>query len=354
MEQQAINTNRRLKIICTFAVTIAGIAFAAVLVKTGKKPESKIARPKLPSVEVQIAEVTRHTYRIQSQGTALPRTSIRLVSEVSGKVVSVAGSFDTGQLVAKDEVLLKIDTRDYELALTQAEAQVAQAELQLQMEVKEADVVRREWQLLNQGEPTGLQAREPQLANARAALQAARASEERAKRNLDRCEIRAPFAGMVARANIRPGQFAALATPLGELFATDIAEVRLPLISSDLSFIDLPRTGVKVALEQAPEVSLSIQTGDRRSEWLGHIMRSEETLDPVNRMVYVVAQVTDPYGLASGNPAPLRSGTFVRASIEGRTQENVIVLPRQALRGKNRVWIVSEKSTLQELSLIHI
>ena len=130
MEQQAINTNRRLKIICTFAVTIAGIAFAAVLVKTGKKPESKIARPKLPSVEVQIAEVTRHTYRIQSQGTALPRTSIQLVSEVSGKVVSVAGSFDTGQLVAKDEVLLKIDTRDYELALTQAEAQVAQAELQ--------------------------------------------------------------------------------------------------------------------------------------------------------------------------------------------------------------------------------
>ena len=348
MEQQAINTNRRLKIICTFAVTIAGMAFAAVLLKTGKKPESKIARPKLPSVEVQIAEVTRHTYRIQSQGTALPRTSIQLVSEVSGKVVSVAGSFDTGQLVAKDEVLLKIDTRDYELALTQAEAQVAQAELQLQMEVKEADVVRREWQLLNQGEPTGLQAREPQLANARAALQAARASEERAKRNLDRCEIRAPCAGMVARANIRPGQFAALATPLGELFATDIAEVRLPLISSDLSFIDLPRTGVKVALEQAPEVSLSIQTGDRRSEWLGHIMRSEETLDPVNRMVYVVAQVTDPYGLASGTPSPLRSGTFVRASIKGRTQENVIVLPRQALRGKNRVWIVSEKSTLQE------
>jgi len=351
MEQQAINTNRRLKIICTFAVTIVGIAFAAVLVKTGKKPESKIARPKLPSVEVQIAEVTRHTYRIQSQGTALPRTSIRLVSEVSGKVVSVAGSFDTGQLVAKDEVLLKIDTRDYELALTQAEAQVAQAELQLQMEVKEADVVRREWQLLNQDEPTGLQAREPQLANARAALQAARASEERAKRNLKRCEIRAPFAGMVASASIRPGQFAALATPLGELFATDIAEVRLPLISSDLSYIDLPRTGTKVALGQAPKVSLSAEAGDRRTEWLGHIVRSEETLDPVNRMVYLVAQVTDPYGLASGNPKPLRSGTFVRASIEGRTQENVIVLPRQALRGKDRVWIVSDKNTLQFRSI---
>ena len=354
MEQQATNPNRRLKIISTFAVGIIGIVLAVVLAKSAKKPESQIPQPKLPAVEVQIAEATRHTYRIQSQGTALPRTSIRLVSEVSGKVVSVAESFDVGQIFAKGDVLLKIDARDYELALAQARSQVAQAQLRLQMEVKEADVVRREWQLLNQGEPTGLQAREPQLASARAALEAALAAEEAAKRNLDRCEIRAPFDGMVARAGVRPGQFAALATPLGELFATDVAEVRLPLIASDLSFIDLPRPGAKVALGQAPKVTLSARAGERRTEWLGHIMRSEETVDPMNRMVYVVAQVVDPYGLAKRDGAPLRSGTFVRASIEGRTQENVIVLPRQALRGKDRVWIAdpvwieSETSTLQE------
>ena len=348
MEQQATNPNRRLKIISTFAVAIIGIAFAIMLAKSAKKPESQIPQPKLPAVEVQIAEATRHTYRIQSQGTALPRTSIRLVSEVSGKVVSVAKSFDVGQIFTKGDVLLKIDARDYELALAQARSQVAQAQLRLQMEVKEADVVRREWELLNQGEPSGLQAREPQLASARAALEAALAAEEAAKRNLDRCEIRAPFDGMVARAGVRPGQFAALATPLGELFATDVAEVRLPLIASDLSFIDLPRPGAKVALGQAPKVTLSARAGERRTEWLGHIVRSEETVDPMNRMVYVVAQVIDPYGLAKRDGAPLRSGTFVRASIEGRTQENVIVLPRHALRGKNQVWIVSEKSTLQE------
>ena len=354
MEQQATNSSRRLKIISTFAVAIIGIAFAIILAKSAKKPESQISQPKLPAVEVQIAEATRHTYRIQSQGTALPRTSIRLVSEVSGKVGPVAESFDVGQIFAKGDVLLKIDARDYELALAQARSQVAQAQLRLQMEVNEADVVRREWELLNQGEPTGLQAREPQLASARAALEAALAAEEAAKRNLDRCEIRAPFDGMVARAGVRPGQFAALATPLGELFATDVAEVRLPLIASDLSFIDLPRPGAKVALGQAPKVTLSAQAGERRTEWLGHIVRSEETVDPMNRMVYVVAQVVDPYGLAKRDGAPLRSGTFVRTRIEGRTQENVIVLPRQALRGKDRVWIAdpvwieSETSTLQE------
>jgi len=338
MEQQATNPNRRLKIISTFAVAIIGIAFAIMLAKSAKKPESQIPQPKLPAVEVQIAEATRHTYRIQSQGTALPRTSIRLVSEVSGKVVSVAESFDVGQIFAKGDVLLKIDARDYELALAQARSQVAQAQLRLQMEVKEADVVRREWQLLNQGEPTGLQAREPQLASARAALEAALAAEEAAKRNLDRCEIRAPFDGMVARAGVRPGQFAALATPLGELFATDVAEVRLPLIASDLSFIDLPRPRAKVALGQAPKVTLSARAGERRRR----VVRSEGTVDPLNRMVYVVAQITDPYGLPNDTVAPLRSGMFVQASIEGRTQEGVVVLPRHALRGKNQVWIVSE------------
>jgi RND family efflux transporter MFP subunit len=338
MEQQATNPNLRLKIISTFAVGIIGIVLAVVLAKSAKKPESQIPQPKLPAVEVQIAEATRYTYRIQSQGTALPRTSIRLVSEVSGKVVSVAESFDVGQIFAKGDVLLKIDARDYELALAQARSQVAQAQLRLQIEVKEADVVRREWQLLNQGEPTGLQAREPQLASARAALEAALAAEEAAKRNLDRCEIRAPFDGMVARAGVRPGQFAALATPLGELFATDVAEVRLPLIASDLSFIDLPRPGAKVALVQAPKVTLS----GWGAEWVGRVVRSEGTVDPLNRMVYVVAQITDPYGLPNDTVAPLRSGMFVQASIEGRTQEGVVVLPRHALRGKNQVWIVSE------------
>ena len=339
MKQQATNPNRRLKIISTFAVGIIGIVLAVVLAKSSKKPESKTPELKLPSVEVQIAEATRHSYRIQSQGTALPRTSIRLVSEVSGKVVSVAESFDVGQIFAKGDVLLKIDSRDYELSLAQARSQVAQAVLRVQIEEKEAEVVRREWQLLNKGEPTGLQAREPHVAQARAALKAALATEEAAKRNLNRCEIRAPFDGMVARAGVRPGQFAALGTPLGELFATDVAEVRLPLSANDLRFIDLPKSGPTVALGQAPKVTLS----GRGAEWVGRVVRSEGTVDPLNRMVYVVAQITDPYGLANDTVAPLRSGMFVRASIEGRTQENVIVLPRHALRGRNQVWIVSEK-----------
>ena len=71
-------------------------------------------------------------------------------------------------------------------------------------------------------------------------------------------------------------------------------------------------------------------------------MRSEETIDPVNRMVYVVARVDDPYRLAKRDGAALRRGTFVKATITGRTQDNIVSLSRTALRGKDRVWVVQD------------
>ena len=345
--ESSTKPNRLLRIGLTIGVLAVGVVGSMLTIKFKTKAESKPSERKLPSVRVVTAKPGSHTYQIQSQGTALPRTTIRLVSEVSGRVVSVSDKFDAGQVFKKDDVLLTIDSRDYELALAQAEATVAQADLRLQMEEKEAAVVRREWQLLNQGKPSGLQAREPQLAQARAALAAAKAAKEAAQRNVERCEVRAPFDGMVAKAFVRPGQFASLAMPLGEIFSTDVAEVRLPLAAGDLDYIKLPAAGETFASGQAPRVTLSSNAGGQAIEWQGRIVRSEETIDPVNRMVYVIARVEDPYRLAKRNGAALRLGTFVRANIEGRTVENSVVLPRQALRGKDRVWVVREESTLQ-------
>ena len=342
MESSTKPNRTLLKISLTLGVLAVGAAGTMLTIKFKTKAESKPTERKLPSVRVVKAKPGSHTYQIQSQGTALPRTTIRLVSEVSGKVVSVSDKFDAGQVFKKDDVLLTIDSRDYELALAQAEASVAQADLRLQMEEKEAAVVQREWRLLNQGKPSGLQAREPQLAQAHAALAAAKAAKEAAQRNVERCEIRAPFDGMVTRASVRPGQFVSLATPLGEIFSTDFAEVRLPLAVGDLDFIELPAAGETVAPGQAPRVTLTSEAGGQALEWQGRLVRSEETIDPVNRMVYVVARVEDPYRLAKRNGAALRRGTFVKATITGRKQENVVSLERTALRGKDVVWVAED------------
>ena len=342
MESSTKPNRTLLKISLTLGVLAVGAAGTMLTIKFKTKAESKPTERKLPSVRVVKAKPGSHTYQIQSQGTALPRTTIRLVSEVSGKVVSVSDKFDAGQVFKKDDVLLTIDSRDYELALAQAEASVAQADLRLQREEKEAAVVQREWRLLNQGKPSGLQAREPQLAQARAALAAAKAAKEAAQRNVERCEILAPFDGMVTRASVRPGQFVSLATPLGELFSTDFAEVRLPLAVGDLDFIELPAAGETVAPGQAPRVTLTSEAGGQALEWQGRLVRAEETIDPVHRMAYVVAQVEDPYRLAKRYGAALRRGTFVKATITGRKQENVVALERTALRGKDVVWVAQD------------
>ena len=332
----------QLKLLLTIITLVLGISGAMLLVKFKTKAISKPSERKLPNVKVLNTKTSSHTFKIVSQGTALPRTTILLISEVSGKVVSVSDKFNAGKFFQKNDLLLEIDPRDYELSLAQARLKVAQADLRLQMEEKEATVSRKEWKLLNQGEPTGLQAREPQLAEARAALDAAKATEESALRNLDRCRIRAPFDGMVSKANVRPGQFVSAGIQLGEIFATDVSEVRLPLSTSDLSFINLPKPNEPLNIDQAPKVILINKVGEESQEWIGSIVRSEENVDPINRMVYVVAKVDDPYSLKNNNKALLRRGTFLKATINGRTAKKIIAIPRTALRGKDRVWIAED------------
>ena len=332
----------QLKLLLTIITLVLGISGAMLLVKFKTKAISKPSERKLPNVKVLNTKTSSHTFKIVSQGTALPRTTILLISEVSGKVVSVSDKFNAGKFFQKNDLLLEIDPRDYELSLAQARLKVAQADLRLQMEEKEATVSRKEWKLLNQGEPTGLQAREPQLAEARATLDAAKATEESALRNLDRCRIRAPFDGMVSKANVRPGQFVSAGIQLGEIFATDVSEVRLPLSTSDLSFINLPKPNELLNIDKAPKVILVNKVGEESQEWIGSIVRSEENVDPINRMVYVVAKVDDPYSLKNNNKTPLRRGTFLKATINGRIAKKIIAIPRTALRGKDRVWIAED------------
>ena len=332
----------QLKLLLTIITLVLGISGAMLLVKFKTKAISKPSERKLPNVKVLNTKTSSHTFKIVSQGTALPRTTILLISEVSGKVVSVSDKFNAGKFFQKNDLLLEIDPRDYELSLAQARLKVAQADLRLQMEEKEATVSRKEWKLLNQGEPTGLQAREPQLAEARAALDAAKATEESAQRNLDRCRIRAPFDGMVSKANVRPGQFVSAGIQLGEIFATDVSEVRLPLSTSDLSFINLPKPNELLNIDKAPKVILVNKVGEVSQEWIGSIVRSEENVDPINRMDYVVAKDDDPYSLKNNNKTLLRRGTFLKATINGRIAKKIITIPRTALRGKDRVWIAED------------
>ena len=105
-------SNKLFKVVLTIATLFIGVAIASLLIKFKTEAESITSERKLPSVKVIDAKVGTHTFQIQSQGTALPRTTIRLISEVSGKVISVSNKFNTGKVFQKNDVLLTIDPRD--------------------------------------------------------------------------------------------------------------------------------------------------------------------------------------------------------------------------------------------------
>ena len=286
-----------LKIALPLLIVAAAIYGAMAMIAA--KPEVKTKKPEVlpPQVRVQKVHLEDRLFKVHSQGTVSPRTESQLVPETSGRVESIADSFVPGGFFEAGDVLIEIDSHDYELAVAQARAEVARMGLVLAREEAEAEVARKEWDELGKGKATPLTLREPQLADARASLAAAEAALERAQRDLDRTKIRAPFAGRVRQKNVDVGQFIVRGNPVGIVYAVDYVEIRLPLADDDLAFIDLPLDYRGETNESpGPRVTLRADFAGRNHAWEGRIVRTEGEIDTLSRLVHAVARVTDPYG----------------------------------------------------------
>jgi RND family efflux transporter MFP subunit len=342
--------SRILKIVLPLLVIVGGGAVAAYLILNGPEVETRPPEVVPPLVRTLTVESTDVQLSVHTQGTVAPRTETVLVPEVAGRVVSLSPSLVSGGFFEKGEELLRLDPRDYELALVNARSQVARAELALAREEEEAEVAREEWAKIGDGDPSPLVVREPQVADAVAAVEAARAAVERAERDLSRTRVLAPFDGRVREKRVDLGQYVSPGTQLARIYAVDVAEVRLPLPDRELAYLDLPLDfrGNGQGSTRGPEVALSALFAGERHEWTGRIVRTEGEIDAQSRMVHVVAQVRDPYGRhRTSGGAPLAVGLFVEAEILGRTVEDVIVLPRAARRADGRVLVVDGEDRLR-------
>ncbi len=331
---------------------VLAVGVVGMVVMIMARPEVETRPRSIPPPLVRVAQVEPQDIQltVSSQGTAMPHKESTFVAEVPGKVVWTSEALVSGGFFEEGDVLLKIDPIDYELAVTRNKAQVAQAELRLMREEAEAEVARKEWKDLGEGDGHPLTLREPQVAEARAAFQAAEATLAQAQQDLKRTEVRAPFAGRVRKKMADVGQFVNRGTPVATGYSIDIVEVRLPLPDAELAYLDIPlhyRGGAMS--ESGPRVRLTAQFGGDRYAWEGRVVRTEGEIDPKSRMVHVVARVEDPYGRRGGRTdrPPLSVGIFLDARIEGRTAEGVVVLPREALRGRDTVWVVDEDDRLR-------
>ncbi len=338
--------NRRLKLLLPIAIVITGVLGAVALVVT--RPDVETNAPEAMARLVRVVDVTPETVqlRVTTHGAVAPRTESDLVPEVSGPIVWVSPSFTSGGFFEAEDPLVRIDPLDYRVALELARANLARAESELERETKELE---RQQNLADKqiASPAKLDMAVTAERVARAATRQARANLERAERDLERTEILAPFTGRVRERTADVGEFVNRGAPMARLYATDFAEIRLPISDDELAFLDLPLWYRDDAGDaEGAVVELRADFAGAEHAWEGRVVRTEGEIDPKTRMVHVIARVEDPYR-RSGDRPPLAVGLFVEAQILGRETEGVVTVPRAAMRGTDQLLVADTDDRLR-------
>lgn len=323
-----------------FAIVLGGFGLAAVLLATGPRLDSQPAEVLTPLVRVQAVTLQDIALSSLTHGTVAPRTESELVAEVAGRVISVNPNLVSGGFFSAGEELLQIEPLDYELALEQARAGVTQAESDL------ANARRAATRQDSLGERKLTSAAQQddavnRLRIAEATLRSAKAQLARAERDLARTRVIAPYEGRVRSERVDIGQFVNRGSTIATIYATDYAEVKLPINDEELAFLDLPLGPVTDSTSATPGtgVTITARFAGVEHEWQGQVVRTEGELDPKTRLINVVARVDAPYASRADRP-PLAVGLFVDAEIHGRLARGLAILPRSALRENNQVLVV--------------
>jgi RND family efflux transporter MFP subunit len=379
-------------------IFIGAIVLAVFLVLIRPSPPRTPPPDRTPQVSASPAAAVDGPLQVRGSGTVRPWAQIELAPQVGGRVEWVSPSFVSGARVDSGQVLLRIERADYENAVRQARAQVAQDEVALLQAAEEARIAQREYEqfvarrpdsLAPLDAPSALTLREPQLAAAEAALERSRAQLADAELALSRTVLSAPFDAVVRSENADPGGFAVAGQPLATLFAAEIVEVVVPLSDEEAALIPglwSPDASARAEID----VRVVARIGGEEWFWTGQVDRAEAALDELSRTLDVIVRVDDPFqpglrvpsSLAAAGAAgptapsaeasvpsseasapsseasapsaeasaaegpPLLVGQFVDAEISGR-EGKYLRIPRRALRTGNEVWLIEGDSVVR-------
>ena len=317
---------------------------AVLIIATGPRPERQARLPDAPAI--QTIEAVKGTVQmtVSAHGTIVPRTESNLVAEVAGRVIAVSPFMVSGGFFSRGDVLVEIERIDYEAALEQARAALASAESELanaELSFNRAEELVKT-QAVSQADFDQALNR---LNLARAAQRQASAALARANRDLERTLVTAPYDGRVRSERVDAGQFVSRGESIATLYATDYAEVRLPVKDQDLAFLPFSLARTDPASAAITKAILRAEFAGGLHTWEADVVRTEGELDPLSRVVNVIAQVADPYEPDAGAP-PLTVGLFVEADIMGNRIEDVVVVPSAALQSGNRVYVVDTGNRL--------
>ena len=322
----------------------SGILICSLLIKCSPEVKPEEVKRIIPIVDSMLLEPSSMNIIIDSQGTIIPRTESQLYPEIRGEVIYVSPKLDEGSSFNKNDILLRIDSRDYELDIKTAEASLDDAKTALSIALAESNFEREQWELSNSGVASDLRLKIPQLKKAESTVEAAEANLEKLKRNLEKTTIRAPYDGLVRKKNVDRGTVIGPGYLIANIYAIDYVEVKLPIPDGDLSFLDIPLDGSQINKSNQPKVTLSGSLGGENIKWEGRIVRMEAEFDPQSRMAILIGRVSDPYKYKF----PLRVGQFIEAEITGRNYKNLYIIDRELINNNNQVITINKAdSTLK-------
>lgn len=316
-------------------------------------PEKKEPEARILQVYTTRAHLDTTVFDVYAQGEVKAKTRIELAAQVGGRIESVSDQFIAGGDVKAGSPLLQIEKIDYELALSQAEAALANARVLLEKAEADANVARQ--QLAGVKNPSPLALKIPQVKEAKANVKAAEASLARAQLNLDRATVSLPYDARISATRVEVGQYIAPGQNLASVFGVDEVIVRLALKQEELASLGLPIGFNTTDYAKAPRVVFSADIANRNYQWEGFISHIEANIDESTRMVHAIARLPFPYSSTNlDNGMPMAVGLYVNAKISGKQVDRIVSIPRTALLPGDRVFLITNGALdIREVQVAH-
>lgn len=304
-------------------MNLARMSFHALLVLSSASAFPADAPP-VPVV-VTTARAENLGASLSATGTVVSRNDARIAGEVGGTLAWIA---EPGSRVARGATIARIDPERLELELRDNEAAVKRLEAQLSLLATQRQRLQTlGGDVVSQSQLDEAQSRERM---AEQEVEQARVARDRARLDLNRATVRAPFPGIVAERVRQAGEFVAEGTPLLRLVNDRDLEVvaRAPLGSADSISAGAVANLVDGANKATGKVRAVIPVGDERS-----------------RMVELRIAFEDSW----------RVGAPVRVEIAPNNVRSVVTVPRDAVilrQGASYVMRVLPDNTAERVAVV--
>ena len=343
---------RARQVLLSAVVLAGGAGITGVLYANRPRAAHAPADEAAVPVDVLVVEPAARAVKIRGMGVVQPVRQVTLAPEVTGRVTATHPDLVRGGLVEAGDVLFEVDGRDYRSAVAAQEAAVAAARVALAEEKASRRVAEYEWQgkvdeLEEDARAVAL--RQPHVESARAGVDSAQDQLSRARRNLKRTHLVAPFRSVVLDETVDLGQIVSPQVPVATLAGVDRFWVEVSLTSGELRMLRVP--GVNATEGEGSPVRVVQTVGETDAvERLGRIDRLLGAVDERGKLARVLVAVDDPFGLSidqAERPLPLLIGTYVDVELQGITLQDVVAIPATALVDGDRVWVVVEGQRLE-------